>query len=155
MSDHDLAALLDERSVNFTAAAAGRDEAIVLAGEALVAAGAVEPGYVVTMLERELSVPTYIGEGVAIPHGTLAGKELVHRDTLSFVRSPDGVDWGGQTATIAIGIAAKGDGHVELLSRLAVLLLDADTAAALRDVTDLDALRTLLAQTDDEDDDGE
>ena len=146
--DLDLAGLLDERSVDFTAAAAGRDEAIVLAGEALVAAGAVDPGYVATMLEREQSVPTYIGEGVAIPHGTLAGKELVHRDALSFTRFPDGVDWGGQQATIAIGIAAKGDGHVELLSRLAELLLDEETAAALRDVTSLDALRSLLADDD-------
>ncbi|MDQ2624199.1 MAG: PTS sugar transporter subunit IIA [Actinomycetota bacterium] len=151
MSSNDLAALLDERSVDFEAAATGRDEAIVLAGEALVAAGAVEAGYVATMLERELSVPTYIGEGVAIPHGTLAGKALVHRDALSFVRFPDGVDWGGQRATIAIGIAAKGDGHVELLSRLAVVLLDADKAAALRAVTDLDALRSLLAEVDDDD----
>jgi len=147
-----LAELLDERSVDFAASAAGRDEAIVLAGEALVAAGAVDPGYVATMLERELSVPTYIGEGVAIPHGTLAGKELVHRDALSFVRFPDGVDWGGQRATIAIGIAAKGDGHVELLSRLAELLLDEEKAAALRAVGDLDALRGLLA--DDWSDDG-
>ena len=112
-------------------------------------------GYVATMLEREQSVPTYIGEGVAIPHGTLAGKELVHRDALSFLRFPDGVDWGGQEATIAIGIAAQGDGHVELLSRLAELLLDADKAAALREVSSLDDLRALLAADDESDDDDE
>lgn len=146
----ELATLLDERAVRFEAKAAGRDEAIVLAGEALVAAGAVDPGYVDTMLERERSVPTYIGEGVAIPHGTLAGKELVHRDALSFVRFPDGVDWGGQSATIAIGIAAKGDGHVELLARIAELLLDPGTAAALREVTNLEDLRALLAEEDEE-----
>lgn len=151
--DLDLAALLDERSVDFAAVAAGRDEAIVLAGEALAAAGAVDVGYVATMLEREQSVPTYIGEGVAIPHGTLAGKELVHRDALSFLRFPDGVDWGGQRAVVAIGIAAKGDGHIALLSRLAELLLDAATAAALREVTSLEELQSLLAASD-EDDDG-
>jgi PTS system mannitol-specific IIA component len=148
----ELATLLDERSVRFDARATGRDEAIVLAGEALVSAGAVDPGYIATMLERERSVPTYIGEGVAIPHGTLAGKELVHRDALSFVRFPEGVDWGGQRAVVAIGIAAKGEGHVELLARLAELLLDEDTAAALREVESLDALRALLAADDEHED---
>jgi len=103
------------------------------------------------LVDREELASTALGEGVAIPHGTLAGKALVHRDALSFVRFPDGVDGGGQRATIAIGIAAKGDGHVELLSRLAVVLLDADKAAALRAVTDLDALRSLLAEVDDDD----
>lgn len=150
MSDSDLAALLEPAAVSLTASAPGRDEAIRMAGELLVTVGAVEPGYVEAMLERERSVPTYLGEGVAIPHGTLAGKELVHKDALSFLRFPDGVDWGGQHVEVAIGIAATGDGHVELLARIAQILLDADQAAALRSVTTYDDLTDLLSDTDEE-----
>lgn len=150
MSDIELAGLLDERSVSFAAAAATRDEAIVQAGEALVAAGAVDAGYVATMLDRERSVPTYMGEGVAIPHGTLAGKELVHRDALSFLRFPAGVDWDGHQVVVAIGIAAQGDGHVDVLARLAEVLLDPDSAEALRTVASLDALKEILAVGQDE-----
>ncbi|HLS40581.1 MAG TPA: PTS sugar transporter subunit IIA [Ornithinicoccus sp.] len=140
----DLAALLDPRAVDLSATAPGRDEAIRLAGDLLVQVGAVEPGYVDTMLERERSVPTYLGEGVAIPHGTLAGKDLVHRDALSFLRFPDGVDWGGQKVEVAIGIAAAGEGHVDLLARIAQLLLDPGQAAALRAVTSYEELSRLL-----------
>lgn len=140
----DLAALLDPRAVDLSATAPGRDEAIRLAGDLLVQVGAVEPGYVDTMLERERSVPTYLGEGVAIPHGTLAGKDLVHRDALSFLRFPDGVDWGGQKVEVAIGIAAAGEGHVDLLARIAQLLLDPGQAAALRAVTNYEELSRLL-----------
>lgn len=150
MSDIELADLLDESSVSFEAAATTRDDAIVQAGEALVAAGAVDPGYVAAMLDRERSVPTYMGEGVAIPHGTLAGKELVHRDALSFLRFPAGVDWGGHEVVVAIGIAAKGDGHVDVLARLAEVLLDPDSAEALRAVVSLDELKEILAGEHDE-----
>src|SRR5215212_11895577 len=78
--------LLDPRSIRLELSAAGRTEAIRACGQALVDVGAVDPAYVDSMLERERSVSTYMGEGVAIPHGTLAGKDTVHRDALSFLR---------------------------------------------------------------------
>lgn len=145
-----VADVLPAEGIRLGLSATDKWDAIRQCGAVLLELDAVEPGYPETMLEREKSVSTFIGEGVAIPHGTLAGKELVHRDALSFVRFPDGVDWGGQPATIAIGIAAKGDGHVELLARIAELLLDPGTAAALREVTNLEDLRALLAEEDEE-----
>ena len=92
--------------------AADRDDAIRRCGAALVEIGAVDPAYVDTMLEREHSISTYVGEGVAIPHGTLAGKDAVHRDALAVLRFPDGVDWGGEPVSVCVGIAAQGDGHI-------------------------------------------
>jgi len=83
--------LLDRRAVRLDATATGRDDAIRQCGEALVTAGAVDPSYVDTMLQRERSVSTYVGEGVAIPHGTLDGKDSVRHDAVSLVRIPDGV----------------------------------------------------------------
>lgn len=149
MSDRTgVAALLAPDAVRLAERAADRDEAIRRAGEVLVEVGAVRPEYVPAMLEREESVSTYIGEGVAIPHATLAGKDAVVQDALCFLRFPDGVDWGGETAHVAIGIAARGDGHVEILAQLAEVLLDGDRAAALRGATSVDDVLAMLTPTD-------
>jgi PTS system mannitol-specific IIA component len=137
-------ALLDRRAIHLTEVAADRDDAIRRCGEVLVEIGAASPEYVPTMLARERSVSTYIGEGVAIPHGTLAGKDLVHRDALAVLRFPAGVDWGGQPVTVCVAIAAQGDGHVELLASLAEVLLDPDKARALREATDPEDVLELL-----------
>lgn len=131
-------------AVRLDATAAGRDDAIRQCGRALVEAGAAAPAYVDTMLDRERSVSTYVGEGVAIPHGTLAGKDLVHRDALCVLRFPGGVDWDGNEVALCVGIAARGDGHVRILSELAQVLLDPDRARALRESADADEVIRLL-----------
>lgn len=136
--------LLDREAVRLDATATGREDAIRQCGEALVRAGAVDPTYVEAMLERERSVSTYVGEGVAIPHGTLEGKDAVRHDAVSFVRFPGGVAWGEHRVVLCIGIAARGDGHVRLLSELAQILLDADRARALRETEDIDEVVRLL-----------
>ena len=144
--------LLDRRAVRLAEKAADRDEAIRLCGAALVDIGAAEPGYVDTMLAREQSVSTYVGEGVAIPHGTLGGKELVRRDALAVLRFPDGIDWGGERVTVCVAIAAAGDGHVELLAALAEILLDEDQARELREATEIDTVMKLLGSIQEEKD---
>lgn len=145
-----LTELLAESSINLTATATGRDDAIRQAGEALLAAGAIEPSYIDAMLERENSVSTFVGEGVAIPHGTLAGKDAVKSDALVLLRFPDGVDWDGNDVSVAIGIAAKGNGHIALLSQLATILLEPEKAEALRNATTTEQVYELLASDDDE-----
>jgi PTS system mannitol-specific IIA component len=147
----DVSALLDPSSIILDAQAADRDSAIRLVGGALVGVGAVTPEYVDAMIEREQSISTYMGEGVAIPHGTLAAKDAVQRDALSFVRFPNGVDWNGQTATVAIGIAAKGDGHLAILGQLASILVNPEKARGLREVQSADQVLQILAPEDDED----
>ena len=145
-----LADLLTESSIRLDAHASGRDDAIKQAGAALVEAGAVDPSYVDAMLQRENTVSTYVGEGVAIPHGTLAGKDAVKHDAIVVLRFPDGVDWDGNDVRVAVGIAAKGNGHIALLSQLATVLLDSDKAAALRGATTSQQVYDLLASEDDE-----
>ncbi|MEU8201213.1 PTS sugar transporter subunit IIA [Streptosporangium sp. NPDC049046] len=142
---------LDPRAIRLAASAASRDDAILQCGEALLAVGAVESEYIDTMLERERSISTYVGEGVAIPHGTLAGKDAVLYDAISFVRFPEGVDWDGEQVTVCIGIAAKGDGHVRLLAELAQILMDPDQARALREATEVaEVVRLLQPNEEDE-----
>jgi PTS system mannitol-specific IIA component len=127
--------LLAEASINLDASATSRDDAIRQAGAGLVAVGAVESPYVDAMIDRENSVSTFMGEGVAIPHGTLAAKDSVKSDALSMVRFPAGVDWDGNDVRLAFGIAAKGNGHIALLSQLASILMDPEKAEALRNAT--------------------
>lgn len=152
MSDEQipLTELLAEQSINLTAVAKDRDDAIRQAGEALLAAGAVDASYIDAMLERENSVSTFMGEGVAIPHGTLAGKDAVKADALVLLRFPDGVDWDGNDVRLAFGIAAKGNGHIALLSQLATVLLEPEKAEALRNATTTEQVYELLASDGEE-----
>ncbi|CAN5548288.1 hypothetical protein BH09ACT4_BH09ACT4_13360 [soil metagenome] len=145
-----LTELLAASSIRLDSHASGRDDAIRQTGAALVEAGAVDPGYVDAMLERENSVSTFVGEGVAIPHGTLAGKDAVKDDAIVVLRFPDGVDWDGNPVSVAVGIAAKGNGHIALLSQLATVLLDPEKAAALRGATTADEVYELLASDEDD-----
>jgi mannitol PTS system EIIA component len=137
-------ALLDRRAIRLAEQADDRDGAIRRCGEVLVELGAVTPAYVDSMLERERSVPTYLGGGVAIPHGTLAGKDAVLRDAVAVLKFPDGVDWGGGPVTVCIALAVRGDGHVDLLAELAEVLLDPDRARALREAADADEVLRIL-----------
>lgn len=144
--------LLDPGAVDLAARAASKEDAVRACGEALVRVGAAKPEYVEAMLERERTVSTYIGEGVAIPHGTLAGKEAVVRDALCYLRFADPVDWDGEPVSVCVGIAAAGDGHVEVLAQLAQVLMDPDQAEALRSaVTTEDVVRVLTPTEEDED----
>ena len=140
-----LVELLDERAIRLTESATDRDEAIRQCGQTLVDVGAVTPAYVDAMLERERSISTYVGEGVAIPHATLAGKAAVRRDALAVLRFPEGVNWGGEHVVVCVAIAAVGDGHVEILSELAQILLDPLRAHQLRAATRPDEVLGLLA----------
>jgi PTS system mannitol-specific IIA component len=145
-----LTELLAENSIQLNAKADSRDDAIRQVGAALLAAGAIEPAYIDAMLERENSVSTFVGEGVAIPHGTLASKDAVKNDALSLLRFPETVDWDGNAVTIAIGIAARGNGHIALLSQLATILLEPEKAEALRNATTTEQVYALLASDPDE-----
>lgn len=137
--------LLTVEAIRLDQRAADRDDAIRQCGQTLVEIGAVAPAYVGAMLERELSVSTYVGEGVAIPHATQAGKAAVLRDALAVLRFPDGVDWGGERVQVCVAIAAAGDGHVELLGELAMVLLDPERARRLREATRPEDVLSLLA----------
>ncbi|MBB5493194.1 MAG: PTS sugar transporter subunit IIA [Nocardiopsis sp. BM-2018] len=136
---------LTAESVRIGGTARDRADAIDQCGALLVELGAVEPGYVPAMHEREASIPTFVGEGVAIPHGTDASRALVKRTALAVIQFPDGVDWGGPTVHVAIGIAASGEEHLQVLSSLAGVLTDPERAARLRSATEVEDVLDLLA----------
>ena len=137
--------VLSADAVRLGRTARDRADAIDQCGALLVELGAVDPGYVRAMHEREASIPTFVGEGVAIPHGTDASRVLVRKAALAVVQFPAGVDWGGPTVHVAIGIASSGEEHLRVLSSLAGVLTDPERAARLRSADDPDEVLELLA----------
>jgi mannitol PTS system EIIA component len=106
-------------------------EAIDEAGRLLVASGAVTPEYVAFMHDREATVSTYMGNFLAIPHGTNEGKETILASALSFVRYDQPIDWNGNEVRFVVGIAGKDGGHMEVLSKIAIVFSEDDDVAAL------------------------
>jgi PTS system mannitol-specific IIA component len=145
-----LGELLELDAIDLGARADSKQAAVRACGEALVRVGAVEASYVEAMLEREQQISTYVGEGVAIPHGTLEGKQAVLRDALCYLRFADPVDWGGQEVTVCVGIAAAGNGHVDVLAQLAKVLVNPDQAQALRDARRPEDVLQVLRPTEEE-----
>ena len=139
-----MAELLSADAIVLDGAADSAEEGIRAAGQVLVDVGAVDASYIEAMLAREQSVSTFMGEGFAIPHGTVESKDAVTRDALSFVRFPDGVDWNGNDVRVAIGIAAAGNNHVGILSQLAMILVDPEQAKVLREADDPHEILSLL-----------
>ncbi len=145
MELRSVADVLGRDGIRLGLSAADKWDAIRQSGALLVELGAVEPEYAATMLERERSVSTFIGEGVAIPHGTDASRALVRQTTLGVLQFPAGVDWDGQRVTICVAIAAKGDEHVAVLSALAQILMEPDQAEKLRSSSNVDEVLGLLS----------
>lgn len=139
-----MAEVLPIEGIRLGLTATDKWDAIRQCGAVLLELGAVEAGYPETMLEREKSVSTFIGEGVAIPHGTDESRALVRNTTLGVLQFPSGVDWDGQVVNICVAIAAKGDEHVAVLSALAQILMDPAQAEQLRTSSDPAAVRALL-----------
>jgi PTS system mannitol-specific IIA component len=90
-------------------------------------------------------VSTFVGDGIAMPHGTLTAKLDVVSEALCLLILPTPIDWAGQPVSIVIGIAAHGRRYITLLSQLAASLLDDGRAEALRRATTVDEARALLA----------
>ena len=128
---------LSPQNIQLHSRAKNKEEAIRAAGRVLIDAGNIAPGYVESMLGREKQANTYLGNGIAIPHGMKEDRELIHRTGVSVVQVPDGVEWNpGQTVRLVVGIAARSDEHLGIL-------------AALTDVLDDPAKAERLAKTND------
>src|SRR5437879_5092534 len=100
--------------------AADRDDAIAQVGGMLVAEGLVTAGYINAMRAREGIISTYLGNGIALPHGTTEAQDTILRTGLAVGQFPAGVAWGGdEPALLVIGLAARSEEHIAILSRLA------------------------------------
>lgn len=115
-----------------------KEDAIQRAGELLAELGYVDISYAAAMQEREKLVTTYMGMGVAIPHGTSQAKGTVKRTGIVLMQYPEGVDFGDEKAQLVFGIAGVGDEHLDLLGKICTVLEDEDTLEKLKTTNDID-----------------
>lgn len=109
--------ILNQKSVT-------KEEAITAAGQLLTDLGYVDKEYIPLMLEREKIVTTYIGMGLAIPHGTTHDEGIIHKTGIVLIQYPEGIDFGDEKAQLVIVIAGKGGEHMEILSKICTALED-------------------------------
>ena len=127
-----------------------KDDAIREAGQILVDAGAVDPSYIDSMFDRERSVSTYMGNYLAIPHGTNESRDSIKRSALSVIRYPEPIDWDGNEVRFAMGIAGYQGGHMDILSRVAILFSDTDEVDKLMAARSAEELFELLNAVNEE-----
>jgi phosphocarrier protein FPr len=129
---------LTEETISLNANANSKEEATRMAGHLLVRGGYVSESYIDGMLAREKSMSTYIGNGVAIPHGQFDDLTLVYRTGISVLQIRDGVTWeDDEKAYLIIGIASNSDDHINILANLAEAIEDPETAKLLAETSEV------------------
>ncbi|CAI1717574.1 PTS mannitol transporter subunit IICBA [Serratia plymuthica] len=138
---------LSESNVFLNLQASDKEQAIRFAGEQLVKGGYVEPEYVPAMLEREKLTSTYLGESIAVPHGTIEAKDRVLRTGVVFCQYPQGVRFGDEedeVARLVIGIAARNNEHIQVITSLTNALDDEGVIERLANTTSVQEVLDLL-----------
>ncbi|MEN9740913.1 MAG: hypothetical protein RLZ72_1179 [Actinomycetota bacterium] len=136
--------VLTTDAIRLSGSATSRDGAIAEVGAMLVATGAVTPEYVDAMFARESSVSTYMGNLLAIPHGTNEAKDEILRSAVAVIRYDADIDWGGNPVRFVIGIAGKGDSHLEVLGSIAMVFSDMTAVERLLDAQSSDDVLHVL-----------
>ncbi|MPZ00174.1 MAG: PTS mannitol transporter subunit IIA [Actinophytocola sp.] len=116
--------VLTPSQIKVPGTARSKQDAIAEAGQILVEAGAVGPGYIDSMYEREKSVSTYMGSYLAIPHGTNETKHTITRSALSVVKYDAPIDWDGNEVRFVLGVAGYQGRHLDVLSKVARVFAD-------------------------------
>jgi len=130
--------ILKKENIKLGLESVKRTEAIKKAGQLLVDSGYVDQDYVEAMLDREQEMSTYIGQGVAIPHGVGAAKKKIKKTGISVLQFPEGVDFEGETAYLVIAIAGVGNEHLKILANLSEMIEENESAEKLRTTDDID-----------------
>ena len=139
--------ILAPSRIKLQATARDKEDAIRQAGELLVTSGAVAPNYINGMLAREETMSTYLGEGVAIPHGQYDNRAEIFETGISVLQIPEGVLWeDDEKAYLIIGIAASEDEHVGVLAKLAEAIEDEAITEKLRTTTDPAEVLAILGE---------
>ena len=138
--------ILVKESMALGATAVDKFDAIRQAGQLLVGIGRVHPEYVDGMLAREATMSTYLGNGVAIPHGTHDSIQYIKEPGISVLQIPEGIEWEeDEIAYLVIGIASGSDAHMEILSNLADVLEDEDDVMVLAKTDDMQLILDALS----------
>ncbi len=129
---------LGRENVRLGFAAADKAAAIRQVGSLLVESGFIQPNYIDSMLAREEAANTFLGNSIAIPHGLPQDRDLILNTGIAVVQIPDGVEWNpDETVHLVVGIAAKSDEHLQILTNLTHVLDDPDAIQQLAQTDDV------------------
>ena len=140
--------VLSPSAIVVGATATDRFDAIERVGAMLVADGIVTAGYIPLMKAREEIISTYLGNGIALPHGTNEAHDTILRTGLAVAQFPQGVPWGDEPARLVIGLAAQSEEHIAVMAQLATVLGDAATCQLLATTTDPAEIHRVLMTAD-------
>jgi PTS system mannitol-specific IIC component len=128
---HDEDAVLKIGNIMTGLVPESKEEAIRRVGMLLRESGYVDASYIDAMIDRENLTTTYMGMGLAIPHGTSEAKTAVKKSGIAVLQYPEGVDFGDEKAHLIIGIAGVGDTHLEILAKVSEALEDEEVLERL------------------------
>lgn len=123
--------MLQKKNIILNCQAQSKDEVIKKIGNILVESGYVLPSYVDAMIERDKVFATYMGNGIALPHGVSSAKNDIIASGIAVMIFPEGTDWDGEKATVVIGIAGKGEEHLDILGNIASKLGEEEAVEAV------------------------
>ncbi|MCE5687005.1 PTS sugar transporter subunit IIA [Staphylococcus pseudintermedius] len=140
--------LLRDENILLNQSISTQEEAIEKAGQLLVDSGAVKAGYVQAMKDREQIVSTFMGNALAIPHGTDEAKNEVIASGLSLLQIPEGLLWNGEEVKVVIGIASKDGEHLDLLSQIAMAFSEEENIHKIVNAASPQAIRQVFEEAD-------
>lgn len=139
--------ILSSENIVLNAEFHNKEEAIRKAGQILADKGYVQPAYIEKMLEREQLTSTFMGNFVAIPHGTEDAKKTINASGLSVIQVPNGVDFGdGNIVKVLIGIAGKDGEHLDILSQIAIVLSEEENVQKIVEAKTAEEIISLFAE---------
>ncbi|EGQ0314711.1 PTS sugar transporter subunit IIA [Staphylococcus pseudintermedius] len=140
--------LLRDENILLNQSISTQEEAIEKAGQLLVDSGVVKAGYVEAMKDREQIVSTFMGNALAIPHGTDEAKNEVIASGLSLLQIPEGLLWNGEEVKVVIGIAGKDGEHLDLLSQIAMTFSEEENIHKIVNAASPQAIRQVFEEAD-------
>lgn len=135
--------LLYRENIRVNCQAETQEQVIRQVGQMLVDSGYVDQPYVDAMIEREKSFSTFMGNGLALPHGVEAAKKAIKASGIAVMTFPKGIDWAGNEVNVVIGIAGVGEEHLQILSIIADKMLDESASKRLAE-GDVDTVYSIL-----------
>lgn len=140
--------LLRDENILLNQSISTQEEAIEKAGQLLVDSGVVKAGYVQAMKDREQIVSTFMGNALAIPHGTDEAKNEVIASGLSLLQIPEGLLWNGEEVKVVIGIAGKDGEHLDLLSQIAMTFSEEENIHKIVNAASPQTIRQVFEEAD-------
>ncbi|ANQ81209.1 PTS sugar transporter subunit IIA [Staphylococcus pseudintermedius] len=140
--------LLRDENILLNQSISTQEEAIEKAGQLLVDSGVVKAGYIQAMKDREQIVSTFMGNALAIPHGTDEAKNEVIASGLSLLQIPEGLLWNGEEVKVVIGIAGKDGEHLDLLSQIAMTFSEEENIHKIVNAASPQAIRQVFEEAD-------